>query len=109
MISVNLLLTKVITYQFSKEQARNHPEKNIITKAIGVSDTVEPDYFDTELRKGECLLMCSDGLSNMVTDQQIREIVEMRTDLESCAKELIRAANHNGGRDNIAVVLIERI
>ena len=95
--------------EISREQARNHPDKNIITKAIGVSDNVEPDYFDTELRKRECLLMCSDGLSNMVPDQQIKEIVDMRTDLESCARELIRAANHNGGRDNIAVVLIEHI
>ena len=95
--------------EISREQARNHPDKNIITKAIGVSDNVEPDYFDTELRKGECLLMCSDGLSTMVTDQQIKEIVDMRTDLDSCARELIRAANHNGGRDNIAVVLIEHI
>lgn len=95
--------------EISKEQARNHPDKNIITKAMGVSDTVEPDYFDTDLQKGECLLMCSDGLTNMVSDRQIKEIVELRTDLESCAKELIRAANQNGGRDNIAVVLIERV
>lgn len=95
--------------EISEEQARNHPDKNIITKAIGVSDTVEPDYFDTDLQKGECLLMCSDGLTNMVSDRQIKEIVELRTDLESCAKELIRAANQNGGRDNIAVVLIERV
>ncbi len=95
--------------EISKEQARNHPDKNIITKAMGVSDTVEPDYFDTNLQKGECLLMCSDGLTNMVSDRQIKEIVELRTDLESCAKELIRAANQNGGRDNIAVVLIERV
>ncbi|MBD9157546.1 MAG: serine/threonine-protein phosphatase, partial [Lachnospiraceae bacterium] len=72
-------------------------------------DTVEPDYFDTDLQKGECLLMCSDGLTNMVSDRRIKEIVELRTDLESCAKELIRAANQNGGRDNIAVVLIERV
>ena len=79
--------------EISKEQARNHPDKNIITKAMGVSDTVEPDYFDTDLQKGECLLMCSDGLTNMVSDRQIKEIVELRTDRESCAKELIRAAN----------------
>lgn len=63
--------------EISEEQARNHPDKNIITKAIGVSDTVEPDYFDTDLQKGECLLMCSDGLSNMVSDGQIKEIVDM--------------------------------
>ncbi len=95
--------------EISKEEARNHPDKHIITKAIGAAETVEPDYFDTDLEKGECLLLCSDGLTNMVSDQQIREIVDLRTDLESCAKELIRVANHNGGKDNISVVLIERV
>ena len=58
--------------EISKEEARNHPEKNIITRAIGVSETVEPDYFDTKLEKGECLLLCSDGLSNMLEDAQIK-------------------------------------
>lgn len=94
--------------EISKEEARNHPEKNIITRAIGVSETVEPDYFDTKLEKGECLLLCSDGLSNMIEDAQIREILERRTDLRSGAEELVRTANRNGGKDNIAVVLIEQ-
>lgn len=94
--------------EISKEEARNHPEKNIITRAIGVSDTIEPDYFDTKLEKGECLLLCSDGLSNMIDDAQIREILKHRTDLKSGAEELVRTANENGGRDNISVVLIEQ-
>lgn len=94
--------------EISEEEARNHPEKNIITRAIGVSETVEPDYFDTKLLKGECLLLCSDGLSNMVEDSQIKDILDRRRDLQSGAEELIRAANENGGKDNIAVVLIEQ-
>ena len=94
--------------EISKEEARNHPEKNIITRAIGVTETVEPDYFDTKLEKGECLLLCSDGLSNMIEDTQIREILERRTDLRSGAEELVKTANENGGRDNISVVLVER-
>ena len=94
--------------EISKEEARNHPEKNIITRAIGVTETVEPDYFDTKLEKGECLLLCSDGLSNMIEDAQIREILERRRDLRSGAEELVKTANENGGRDNISVVLVER-
>ena len=93
--------------EISKEDARNHPEKHILTRAIGVSETVEPDYFDTKLEKGECLLLCSDGLSNMLEDAQIKEILDRRTDLRSGAEELVREANRNGGKDNIAVVLIE--
>ena len=94
--------------EISKEEARNHPEKNIITRAIGVTETVEPDYFDTKLEKGECLLLCSDGLSNMIEDAQIREILGRRRDLRSGAEELVKTANENGGRDNISVVLVER-
>ena len=94
--------------EISKEEARNHPERNIITRAIGVSETVEPDYFDTRLEKGECLLLCSDGLSNMIEDAQIQEILERRADLQSGAKELVETANRNGGKDNISVVLVER-
>ena len=94
--------------EISREQARNHPEKNIITRAIGVSGQVEPDYFDTYLGPGECLLLCSDGLSNMIEDAQILEILKRRRDLQSGVQELVYTANQNGGRDNIAVVLVER-
>lgn len=94
--------------EITKEEARNHPEKNIITRAIGASGQAEPDFFDTYLEPGECLLLCSDGLSNMVEDAQIMEILKRRKDLRSCAQELVDTANQNGGRDNIAVVLVER-
>lgn len=94
--------------EISKEEARNHPEKNIITRAIGVSDEVDPDYFSTGLMPGECLLLCSDGLSNMIEDSQLLGIVSRRKDLRVCAQELVDTANRNGGKDNIAVVLVER-
>lgn len=94
--------------EISKEEARNHPEKNIITRAIGASELLDPDYFDTTLERGECLLLCSDGLSNMVEDARLREIVVGRRDLRRAAEDLVDEANRNGGRDNIAVVLIER-
>lgn len=94
--------------EISKEEARNHPEKNIITRAIGVSDEVDPDYFSTGLMPGERLLLCSDGLSNMIEDSQILKIVSREKDLRLCVQELVDTANRNGGRDNIAVVLVEQ-
>lgn len=94
--------------EISREEARNHPEKNIITRAIGITEQVEPDYFITELEDGDCLLLCSDGLSNMVTDSQILKIVNHRRDLRSGVQELVDTANRNGGVDNIAVVVVEQ-
>lgn len=94
--------------EISREEARNHPEKNIITRAIGVAENVEPDYFDTRLLEGECLLLCSDGLSNMIEDAQMKTILDRRESLQEAAKELVDTANQNGGRDNIAVVLVEQ-
>jgi len=94
--------------EISKEEARNHPEKNIITRAIGIAQTVEPDYYDAPLQPGECLLLCSDGLSNMVADAQMKEILDGRESLASGVTELVHAANAHGGRDNIAVVVVEK-
>ncbi len=88
--------------------AKNHPDKNIITRAIGANDTVEIDFFTVELRPGEKVLMCSDGLSNMLEDDEIRRIVQGDGSIEGRAKELVSAANARGGRDNISVILIEQ-
>ena len=90
-----------------RQEARNHPDKNIITRAIGVSDKVEVDFFSVELKPGDIILMCSDGLTNMLEDEAIREILRQEKDLEAKAGELVKAANNNGGKDNIAVILIE--
>ena len=89
------------------EQARNHPDKNIITRAIGATSQVEADFFRVELVKGDIILMCSDGLTNMLEDNEIETILKGQTNTVDKAEELVKAANSNGGKDNIAVILIE--
>lgn len=90
-----------------KETARNHPDKNIITRAIGAGDEVDIDFFTVELQPEETVLMCSDGLSNMLEDEDIRMILEGQRDIVEKAEALVKEANNRGGRDNISVVLIE--
>lgn len=90
-----------------QETARNHPDKNIITRAVGVNDTVEIDFFDVELNEEDIILMCSDGLTNMLEDEEIRMILNGQRDIVEKAQELVKAANNNGGQDNISVILIE--
>ena len=91
------------------EEARNHPDKNIITRAIGAKEGVEPDFFEHSLKKGDIILMCSDGLSNMIEDEEIFQIVKSGRDVVEITEDLIETANENGGKDNIGVVVIEQI
>jgi protein phosphatase len=90
-----------------REAARNHPDKNIITRAIGARDTIEIDFFHEELKSGDIVLMCSDGLTNMLEDEEICRILKGSGSIEERAEELIEAANTNGGKDNIAVIVID--
>ena len=80
--------------------------KNIITRAVGIEKRVKPDFFDYVLEDGDYVLMCSDGLTNMVGDEEIRGIITGDGSLEEKTEELIRRANCNGGTDNISVILI---
>lgn len=91
----------------TREGAKNHPKKNIITRAVGVMADVEPDFFEVILEKGDRVLLCSDGLSNMLEDEELGIIVNSVGSLEEKAKMLVDAANGNGGRDNITVILID--
>jgi protein phosphatase len=90
-----------------REAARTHPDKNIITRAVGVKDYVLVDFFSMKITEKEKLLLCTDGLTNMLTDDEILGIILNSRDLEEAGKNLIKEANFKGGRDNIAVVLIE--
>ncbi len=90
-----------------RETARNHPDKNIITRAIGAGNSVEIDFFTRNLEKGDTILMCTDGLSNMLEDEEILMIMKGQRDLVEIAETLIREANNRGGRDNVSVVVIE--
>jgi NADPH-dependent 2,4-dienoyl-CoA reductase/sulfur reductase-like enzyme len=87
------------------EQARNHPKKNIITRAIGEEGDPQIDFFDVALNRGDIVLLCSDGLTNMVEDERIFQIVHSCQTLQEAGKKLIDAANNAGGKDNISVVL----
>ena len=90
-----------------KEDAKDHPDKNIITRAVGVLPEVTADFFEISLKPGDEILMCSDGLTNMIEDDEIRHIVLGQRDIVEKAEKLIETANRNGGKDNITVVLIE--
>ncbi len=93
--------------QIEKEEARNHPEKNVITRAVGVKSRLRIDFFDVALNVGDRFLLCSDGLTNMVEDDDILELVKRDPSLERAAHRLVVLANRNGGKDNISVVLAE--
>lgn len=91
-----------------KRGSRDYLEKkNIITRAVGVSEEVDTDLFALKLKSGDQILMCSDGLSNMVDELEIEYIIRSEDGVESRAKALVDAANRSGGQDNISVVLVE--
>lgn len=92
--------------EINAAEARIHPDKNIITRAIGASATVEADFFEVDLEKDSQILMCTDGLTNMVRDEEIFRIMNGEETLEEKAEILVRTANANGGRDNITVMII---
>lgn len=93
--------------EMDERQAREHPDKNIITRAIGATPNVEADFFEVDLKPADTVLMCSDGLTNMVTDERIREIIGTEQTVEEKVRTLIENANSNGGKDNITVVMIK--
>lgn len=104
----SLVEAMVKTGELDRDEARIHPNKNIITRALGANITVEPDFFEVTLEEGDVVLMCSDGLTNMLEDETIERIIrENSNDPEYAAETLVKCANDNGGKDNIAVVIIK--
>ena len=93
--------------ELQRKDAKNHPDRNVITRAIGVRVPVRVDFFDVKLEHGDRILLCSDGLTNMVEDERILEIVRKNSSIENAAVMLVDEANKNGGKDNISVVLAE--
>ncbi len=89
----------------SEEEAQVHPYKNVITRCLGMQANVEPDTVELVLQPGDKVLMCSDGLSNMVSDKEMEEMLNENTPEVACQK-LVDLANENGGTDNITVVLL---
>lgn len=93
--------------EIGRREARLHPNKNIITRALGTSEGVTADYFEVELMKGDIILLCSDGLSNMMDDEDMMYIIRRYESLEAAGKKLVEKANDCGGKDNISLVLIK--
>lgn len=89
----------------TKEQAATHPKKNMLTKALGCSAFVEPDMMVKGFLKDDILLICSDGLTNMVTEEEIYKI--LLEDVSLSAEKLIQKANDSGGYDNITAIIIQ--
>jgi PPM family protein phosphatase len=90
-----------------REDAPRHPQRSIITRALGVDQTVDVDEFDEALRDDDRLLICSDGLSSMLDDAKIASILSEQADPQSAADALVDAANEAGGEDNITVIVID--
>ena len=99
------LLTKDGIAQITKEEAKNHHMRNVITKAVGVESDVEVDYFELEENDNFAVLLCSDGLTNYCTDNMIYETV-FGNNLDEAIKQLIAFANECGGKDNITAAVI---
>ncbi len=103
----SLVEEKILRGEIERKDAKNHPEKNVITRALGAAEQVLPDFFEVELAAGDYVLLCSDGLTNMVEDAAIKDtVLNPETSLKEKAEALINKANENGGRDNISLVLV---
>jgi PPM family protein phosphatase len=96
------------TGKLSEEEAHVHPQRSVITRAVGTDPDVDVDGFTIEAEDGDVFLICSDGLSDMVDDEQILEVVHSnRDDLDNAVKALVAAANKGGGEDNITAVAFQ--
>lgn len=91
----------------NKEEARLHPNKNIITRAVGLEEDLKVDCFVKELEPGNIVLLCSDGLTDMLEDDEIYQILVSDMEVRHKAEVLVTSANDHGGRDNIAVVVVD--
>ena len=101
---VNLLVT---TGELTEEEAKYHPRKNVLMRALGANDPIEIDIFDVDMTvKG--IFLCSDGLTNMITDEQIEKILNSDASIEDMVVKLIRKSNSRGGTDNISIAYLKK-
>jgi protein phosphatase len=104
----SLLQEQIDSGMISVEEARHSQNKNLVTRALGVDPEVETELHDYEVLPGDIYLLCSDGLNDMVEDEEIQLTLQMLgANLELAATQLIQMANDNGGRDNVSVIVIK--
>ena len=103
----SLVGERVARGELTNEQARVHPSRHVITRAVGVLESVAPDVASLRPRASDVFVLCSDGISGQLTDDEIRDcLLECRSDLERASRELIDLANARGGEDNATVILV---
>lgn len=102
---VNLL---VKSGELTEEEAKDHPRKNVLMKALGATTTVEMDIFDVETDV-EGILLCSDGLTNMLSDAQIEKVLNEKLSVEEMVKKLLYKSNNRGGNDNISIAYLKKV
>jgi protein phosphatase len=96
------------TGKLSREEAETHPQRSVITRALGTDPDVDVDTFSVQAESGDLFLLCSDGLTDMVSEESILDVVERnRDDIDGALRALVKAANRGGGQDNITVVAFE--
>ena len=103
----SLVEEMVLRGQLDKDEARTHVNKNIITRAIGAGSEVVPEIFSVDLDPGARILICTDGLTNMLDDVRIEHIVKSEKDVDKATMRLVNEANEAGGKDNITAMLID--
>ena len=101
---VNLL---VKSGEITEEEAKDHPRKNVLMRALGANISVEMDIFDVE-RDVSAILLCSDGLTNMLAEEQIERVLDSNVDVDAKVQKLINKANNRGGTDNISVAYLQK-
>ena len=103
----SLLQEQIDSGMITKDQARFSQNKNLVTRAVGIDPAVETEVHTYDVEPGDIYLLCSDGLSDMVVDEDIHATLgTLQSNLPLAAKQLVQQANDNGGRDNISVILV---
>jgi len=103
----SLVAEMVRNGELRKEEARFHPNKNVVLRALSTQAVVSPDFFRVAVHPGDYVLLCSDGLSDMVEESEICKLVNEYDEVEDIANRLVDMANENGGKDNITLVLLK--
>lgn len=97
----------VKTGEITVEEAKSHPQRNILTQALGSNETLDPEIIQIKINQGDKFLLCSDGLTGSVSDALIQKLMSQKIDPEIIVDQLINSANEFGGADNITAVLVE--
>ena len=98
---------QIVTGILTEEEAKSHPLKNVVTRALGGGPSVVPEMQEYELKPGDRYLLCSDGLTTMLSDEEVSEVLHSDDDPESVCRRLVALANDKGGLDNVTVIVID--